>query len=58
VEPVYPSVPHWLFELQIIFAQLPFEQVCPIKQVCFNLAVELFEHFAEVVPGLEHVYEM
>jgi hypothetical protein len=57
-DPVYPSAPHWLFVLQVIFAQLPFEHVCPLEQVCFNLAAELFEHFAEAVPGFEQVYVM
>jgi hypothetical protein len=41
-----------------MFAQLPFEHVCPEEHVCFNLAAVLLEHFELAVPGFEHVYVM
>jgi hypothetical protein len=55
---VYPSAPHWLLVLHVIFEQLPFEQAWFVEQVVFSLASVLFEHFALAVPGFEHVYVM
>jgi hypothetical protein len=53
---VYPSAPHWLFELQVTFEHEPFKHTCPVGHVFFNLAVELFEQLELTVPGLEQVY--
>jgi len=55
-EPISPDVPHWLFELQVMFEHDPFEQACPVEHVCFNLAVAILEQLELTVPGLLHVY--
>jgi hypothetical protein len=54
-DPVYPSVPQSELHEHATFPHEPFEQACPEEQVLFSLAAELFEHFAEAVPGFEQV---
>jgi hypothetical protein len=55
-EPIYPDVPQSALPEHATLPHEPLEQACPVEQVFFNLAAVLFEHFAEAVPGFEHVY--